>query len=108
MTHGHDHHHAHGGAAVLDIGDGVGALNVVLDDEAAGTELFLRTDDPGFSVHTGVWRRDLPAGHVTTALFAALVEGTYWILDADGRDVREIEVTGGRVTELDLRQAFCP
>ena len=91
---GHDHPHGplesithvHGGAPVLDIGGDVGALNVVLDDGAAGGELYLRSDDPAFSIHTGVWTRHLGGGHVTTALFCQLVEGTYWVLDADGDD----------------------
>lgn len=112
--HGHDHHphthaplesitHVHGGAPVLDIGGDVGALNVVLDDESAGTELFLRTADSDVSVHTGVWTRHVGRTHVTTALFCELLEGTYWVLDADGRDVRRVEVSGGELAELDLR-----
>ncbi len=96
-------HQAHGGAPVLDIGGDVGALNVVLDDGAAGGELYLRSDDPAFSIHTGVWTRHLGGGHVTTALFCQLVEGTYWVLDADGEDLRAVEVTGGQLAELDLR-----
>ena len=61
--HGHDHgpleaiDHVHGGAMVLDIGGSVGALHVVLDDEWVGREVFLATDDPTFTVHTGVWVR---------------------------------------------------
>ena len=106
--HGHSHyahdaHQAHGGAAVLDIGGEVGALNMVLDEDWAGRELYLRNDDPHFSVHTGVWTRHQGGGHVTTALFFSLVAGTYWVLDAAGRDVREVEVRGGELTELDLR-----
>ena len=104
MSHEHGHHHhaheAHGGAAVLDIGGEVGALNVVLDEQWAGRELYLRNDDPHFSVHTGVWIRHQGGGHVTTALFLSLVEGTYWVLDAAGRDVREVTVRGGELTEL--------
>ena len=100
--HGHHHHHARGGAAVLDIGGEVGALNVVLDERWTGRELYLRTDDPDFSVHTGVWSRHQGGGHVTTALFLSLVEGTYWVLDAAGRDVREVEVRGGELAELEL------
>jgi hypothetical protein len=110
-SHAHDHPHGplesithvHGGAPALDIGGDIGAHNVVLDDGAAGDELYLRSDDPAFSIHTGVWTRHLGGGHVTTALFCQLVEGTYWVLDADGNDVRAVEVTGGRLAELDLR-----
>ncbi len=112
--HEHDRHdrgplesitHVHGGPPVLDIGGDVGALNIVLDDDAAGTELHLRTDDPAFSIHTGVWTRHVGARHVTTALFCQLTAGTYWVLDADGRDVRAVDVAGGHLAELDLRSA---
>ena len=72
-----------------------------VDEQWAGRELYLRNDDPDFSVHTGVWTRHQGGGHVTTALFLSLVEGTYWVLDAAGRDVREVEVRGGELTELD-------
>ena len=61
---------------VLDIGGTVGALHVVLDESWVGRELFLATDDPAFSVHTGVWLRHVGGGHVASALFPALEEGT--------------------------------
>jgi hypothetical protein len=35
-AHQHHDHHARGGAAVLDIGGDVGALNVVLDEQWEG------------------------------------------------------------------------
>ena len=56
--------HVHGGAPALDIGGDIGALAVLLDPAAAGTELHLRADGAvGTSVHTGVWRRNQGAAH---------------------------------------------
>ena len=53
----------HGGAPALDIGGDIGALVVLLDRTAAGTELHLRADGAvGSTVHTGVWTRDQGAG----------------------------------------------
>lgn len=100
--------HVHGGAAALNIGGDVGALNVALDAALAGTELHLRSEDPSFAVHTGVWTRHAVSGDVTTALFCELTAGTYWVLAADGTDVCPVEVEGGAVAEVDLRTAAAP
>ncbi len=111
MSGDHTHHdhgplesiaHVHGGAMVLDIGGSVGALHVLVDDGWVGRELFLATDDPGFSVHTGVWLRHLAGEHVASALFAGLEEGTYRVLGDDGATVATARVTGGAVAEIDL------
>lgn len=97
-------HHSHGGMPVLDIGDDVGALVVVVDDAEEGTELFVRRDgQEARGLHTGVWTRHHRGGHVTAAVFGELVEGRYWVLDADGSDRRPVEIRGGELTELDLR-----
>ena len=105
----HDHHgaitHVHGGPTVLDIGGSVGALHVVLDEEWLGRELFVATDDPAFTAHTGVWPRHRGGGHVASALFAQLEEGTYRIVGADGEVTATVEVTGGDVTDVDLSAA---
>ena len=109
---GHDHHHphgplesirhVHGGAPAVDIGGDVGALAVLLDAAAVGTELHLRADGAvGSAVHTGVWSRD--HGALTAALFPTLREGTYWVLDDRGADLAAVAVRGGEVVTLDLR-----
>ena len=110
-AHHHDHGplesitHVHGGAMVLDIGGSVGALHVLVDDAWVGRELFLATDDPAFSVHTGVWLRHASRGRATSrsALFAALEEGT---LPRARRRRRAPSprraCAGGEVTEIDL------
>ncbi len=111
--HGHDHgHHEHeheaglpppGGPVVVDIGGDVGALIVRLDRTLLGTELHLRRDGWAHTVHTGVWDRPLGDRRVTVAVYPALVEGRYQILDRAGAVVRTVSVEGGCVTELDLR-----
>jgi hypothetical protein len=112
MGHSHDHGHplesithVHGGAMVLDIGGPVGALHVVLDDEWLGRELFLASDDPTFTTHTGVWVRHVRGEHVASALFAELEAGTYRILGADGATAATVTVVGGEVIEVDVSAA---
>ena len=96
--------HVHGGAPALDIGGDIGALAVLLDPTAAGTELHLRADGAaGSSVHTGVWTRRQGTAPVTAALFAALTGGTYWVLDDHGAEVVAVTITGGQLSTLDLR-----
>jgi hypothetical protein len=95
-----------GGAPVIDIGDDIGALVVFVDDADEGTELFLRPDrEPASTVHTGVWTRHHRGGHVTAAVFGELVEGSYWVLDADGSDRFSVEIRGGELTQVDVRVA---
>lgn len=109
---GHDHPHehgpletithVHGGPMVLDIGGTVGALHVLLGDAWAGRELFLATDVPARSVHTGVWRRHVGGTHVVSALFGALEAGRYRILGVDGEELCTVDVRGGELIEVDL------
>jgi hypothetical protein len=98
------HHTVRGGPPVLDIGGDIGAMVVLMEPAAAGSELHLRSADesPTF-VHTGVWTRPHGTATVTAAVFPELVAGTYWVLDTDGHDVRPIVIGGGELTEIDLR-----
>jgi len=94
--HWHSHNHDHavsvvgsarsaeraptGHTVVFDIGDGIGALIVRLDDRRAGTELPIECiDGPSLHVHTGVWRRVM-----------------------NGNDV---VIVSGEIADLDLRTA---
>ncbi|MGZ4709053.1 MAG: phospholipase [Acidimicrobiales bacterium] len=88
---------------VVDIGGDVGALIVRLDRQLVGAELHLRQDGWTRTVHTGVWDRPLGDRLVTVAVYPALVEGSYQILDRDGSVRRTVRIDGGRVAELDLR-----
>lgn len=98
--------HVQGGAPALDIGGDIGALSVLLDDDELGTELYLRrADDSAFSIHTGVWKRDVGSGRVVAALFCELVMGSYWVLDPAGADRCAVRIEGGQLSELDLRRS---
>ena len=119
-THAHPHQHVaehltaethplvHGGPAVLDIGGEIGALVATMHSSAVGTELHLRSQhEPPISIHTGVWSRAVAGGsrkeEVTAAVFAELLEGTYWALDRDGNDLVCVDVRGGELASIDLR-----
>ena len=88
--HEHDHpHHPHSsspsgaGSVVLDIGDAVGALVVHTTRALAGVELQLakRGEQVQF-VHTEVRERILPGETLWAAVFMAVPEGKYTLLDA--------------------------
>jgi hypothetical protein len=105
-SHHHHHHHHQGGdgPAVLDIGGDVGALVATMYPGTAGTELFLRPlNDPTSTVHTGVWERHDGGTTVTAALFPELPSGIYHVLNDHGRAVRTVEIFGGAVATIDLR-----
>lgn len=102
---GESYAHVHGGPTVLDIGGDVGALVATMDDETAGTELHLQSKShPSMDVHTGVWRRGSGSEAVTAAVFAALVAGTYWVLDQAGRRAQRVDIKGGELATIDLRR----
>jgi hypothetical protein len=103
-THdGESYAHVQGGPTVLDIGGDIGAMIVTMSPESAGSELHLRSEhEPPISIHTGVWRRGFGERVVTTAVFAELVQGRYWVLDSNGRDLSQVEIRGGALTSIDL------
>jgi hypothetical protein len=116
-THTHQHHHPDhpdgvvheagqppsGGPVVLDIGKDVGALIVQLDPGLVGTELHVRQPGRDHTTHTGVWERELGQHRAVVAIFPALTEGPYAILDGGGDPVCDVAILGGQVTERDLR-----
>jgi hypothetical protein len=110
----HDHQHSRGAAAeaaprggpvALDIGGDIGAVIARLDDDQEGTELpILALDDPNWDphTHTGVWRRAIGNRSVVVAVYPELLRGRYRITVPHGH-ATDFEVTGGSVTEIDLR-----
>jgi hypothetical protein len=124
---GHHHDHDHGGgrshgdasraaslgerepaagAVVFDIGDGVGALIVRLDEHHAGTELPIEAyDDTSLHVHTGVWRRSVNGHDEVLAVFAELPAGRYGFPTAADRPGGEVAIVSGEIARLDLRAA---
>jgi hypothetical protein len=111
MTHTHaGHEHSHdepaprGGPVVMDIGGDIGALIVRVDDSLVGSELPIEfADDPLRDIHTGVWRRSTGRDSVVVAVFPELRAGSYRIHPGPGHDGAQLQITGGRVAELDLR-----
>ena len=117
--HDHDHHHGDhgsgggplerithvkGGPPVLDVGDGIGAMVLLVDPSLAGTEVFV-ADVSGCQTHTGVWLRHIGAHQVAAAVFSELPEGHYTLLDPAGWSGREVTLASGQVIELDCRTA---
>jgi hypothetical protein len=107
--HDHDHYHGHeagtppaGGPVVVDIGGDIGALVVHVDADRIGQELHVRRPGETSTTHTGIWERRIGRRAVVVAVFPALVEGAYAILDRDGNAIVDIEITGGQVGELTI------
>ena len=70
-----------------------------------GTELHLRSETrPQLDIHTGVWRRGSGPDAVTAAVFAELVAGSYWVLDAAGEATQRVEIRGGALASIDRRK----
>jgi hypothetical protein len=92
-----------GGPVVVDIGGDVSALVVRMPADLLGHELHVRMEGHTHTVHTGIWERELGDRRVVVAVFPALTEGTYTLLDPfDGHPIREVTLAGGRVADLDL------
>jgi hypothetical protein len=115
--HGHADANAEGGWApsrpgsvALDIGGRFGALVLLVPDDLAGHEI--EVIDPRATVmhpvHTAVRERILPGGSIQAAVFQSLEAGHYRLALRGDRSHHpsvvfpEVEVTAGRVTEVDL------
>ena len=118
--HGHDHAHDHvgehgggkaqtaerrptGEAVLFDIGDGIGALIVRLDDALAGTELPIEADDPAVNIHTGVWKRTVDGTEMVLAIYPELPEGRYSFTAGPNLVAGQIVIESGKIADLDLR-----
>ncbi len=116
----HDHYHAAGvvgsarsaeraptgSAVVFDIGDGIGALIVRLNDRLAGTELRIECiDDPSLHVHTGVWRRLMNGNDAVIAVYPELPAGRYRFPADDDHAGSDVVIVSGEIADLDLRTA---
>jgi hypothetical protein len=120
--HVHDHGHAHGGhhhgasgettpelalSPLLDIGGDTGAMVVYLAGPTRSGELEAHpADRPGARFHTGVHLRDVGADAPEwVAVFPDVRSGDYSLLDDHGEPFAAVVVTGGQVSEVDLRDA---
>ncbi len=89
------------GTVVLDIGGSVGALVVHTPAALAGLEIELaRRGETVQFVHAEVRERQLAGGSVHAAVFAAVPEGAYILLDPPPGTDGDIVITPGRVTEV--------
>jgi hypothetical protein len=93
-----------GASLVLDIGGDQGAVIVYLDAVPRRGELEMRpAGDPAGRFHTGVHARSVAGVPTPVAVFPSVRAGGYEVLDERLAPLAELSVTGGRVTELDLR-----
>jgi hypothetical protein len=93
----------HAGEVVLDIGDGVGALIIYTPAALEGREIEVSRGESARRVHTEVLERRIAGQPVFAAVYASLPEGRYRIWSDDPGHPNEIDVAGGRVSELDWR-----
>lgn len=101
----HRKHDVHSGAAVLDIGEDVGALLIYCHPQLHGQQIDVSSQERlGERVHTDVLERRVNKKPVFAALFLALTAGVYVIWDHDDRQIGKVTINGGQVSELDWRQ----
>jgi hypothetical protein len=90
--------------AVLDIGATTGALVILADEFMLGREIEIcpKGDLAGRS-HNVVRARQAPRGVVHAAVFPTLSEDEYTVLDHSRQPLFDVFVSGGAVTEVDVR-----
>jgi hypothetical protein len=93
----------HTGEVVLDIGDGVGALIIYTLAALEGREIEVSRGDTATRVHTEVLERRIAGRPVFAAVYASLPEGHYRVWTDEPNVQNEVDVVGGRVSELDWR-----
>jgi len=99
------HHHDLGATPVLDIGGDVGALVVQLDTVPQTGELEASPRaHPDLRFHTGVHWREVAGERVAVAVYPAIIQGDYEILDQQLRPVASVRIEGGEVTHIRLTQ----
>lgn len=102
----HANSHVHGGPAVLDIGEDVGALLIYCHPQLRGQQIDVSPRERLWErIHTDVLERHMNTEEpVFAALFLALNAGVYVIWNHDDRPIDEVTINGGQVSELDWRQ----
>ena len=92
------------GPAVLDIGEGAGALLVIVPAALLHTEIEVSPDGrPDARTHTGVHERPMAGERLAIALFPSLAAGGWTLWGAAPCMTRSIEILDGQVTQIDWR-----
>ena len=96
--------HIHTEHAVLDIGEGVGALIIYTPETLRGKEIEVSPQGhSGRKVHTQVLERMFGGQRMCAALYLELSEATYDIWGDDLKPIDQVTILGGQVAELDWR-----
>ena len=100
---------AHTSAAVLDIGDEIGALVIYTRSELHGQEIEVSpVDDRAQRTHSAVLARQANGKTSYAALFLALPVGEYTIWTTDPTVPRFATIQSGMVAEVDWRASTMP
>ncbi len=100
----HRDYRVHTAPAVLDIGEGVGALIIYTDEALHGEEIEVSpAGDAANRTHAAVLERWVNGRTVFAALFLALPEGLYDIWGGAARAPQTVRIAGGEVAQIDWR-----
>ncbi len=103
--HEHTQDQVHSGAAVLDIGENVGALLIYCHPHMRGQQIDVSPRErPWERTHTDVLERRVHGKAAYAALFLALTAGTYVIWNQDATPAGTVTISGGQVSELNWQQ----
>lgn len=105
-SHHHEHvdHSIHTAPAVLDIGEGVGALMISTTADLHGHEIEVSMlGDETQRTHTAVLERRVNGRSVFAALFLTLPEGEYRIWTDDPNVPQRVTIVSGEVAQVDWR-----
>lgn len=97
-------HHgpSHSGSVVLDVGEGIGALVLHTSADLLGVEVDVIGLTPGTtSTHALVRPRLLLHATTHAAVYPGLPAGRYQVIGVGSQQDQDLEIIGGRVTELE-------
>jgi hypothetical protein len=91
---------------VLDIGGEIGALIVYAEEELLDTPVELSpADADGEKFHQHILERPMRSGTVYAAVFDKITEGRYTLWLHGEPRIRDFEIVGATVSEVDWRDA---
>lgn len=111
--HDHDHHHDHHDAgqartqaAVVDIGEDVGALVLYTSPDLRGQEIEVSPkDNPAWRTHTAILERKFNGQIIYAGLYMSLEAGDYIIWKNETEPGGEVTIKGGEIAQVDWRRA---